>query len=97
MHKRLRFPSDGAREMPTAAALRYEPASEGAPVVVARGRGKLAEKIVALARANGVPVVDDPVLTACLAGVDIGEEIPPELYRVVAEVLAYIYRVSRAM
>ncbi|MDR3572529.1 MAG: EscU/YscU/HrcU family type III secretion system export apparatus switch protein [Anaerolineaceae bacterium] len=78
----------------TAAALAYDPGSDSAPRVVASGQGHIAEQIIALAKANNIPVYDDPGLTAALSTVDLGQEIPPELYLVVAEVLAYIYRVA---
>lgn len=78
-----------------AAALEYQPEKDSAPRVVASGQGVVAEKIIALAKENGVPVYEDPTLAAALATVNINDEIPPELYLVVAEVLAYIYRISR--
>lgn len=78
-----------------AAALEYQPERDSAPRVVASGQGVVAEKIIALAKENGVPVYEDPTLAAALATVNINDEIPPELYLVVAEVLAYIYRISR--
>ncbi len=77
----------------TAAALRYDPENDSAPEVVAVGKGKTAEKILELGREYGIPVYDDPVLAAALSQVNPGEEIPPELYTLVAQVLAYIYRV----
>uniref|UniRef100_A0A7C4Q3P8 Flagellar biosynthesis n=1 Tax=Bellilinea caldifistulae TaxID=360411 RepID=A0A7C4Q3P8_9CHLR len=77
----------------TAAALTYDPQTDQAPRVVASGRGKIAEQIVALAQQYQVPVYEDAELSAALALVNLDEEIPPELYLVVAEVLAYIYRV----
>lgn len=79
---------------PVAAALQYQPGEDGAPRVVASGYGKTAEKILELARENGVPICDDPILAAVLSQVNLGDEIPPELYKVVAEVLAYVYRLS---
>lgn len=79
---------------PAAAALAYDSQQDCAPRVVAAGRGVTAEQIQALAQQYGVPVVEDPVLASALASVNLGDEIPPELYQVVAEVLAYIYRVA---
>jgi flagellar biosynthesis protein len=84
----------GLKQRTTAAALAYDPGSDSAPRVVANGQGPIAEKIIALARENNIPVYDDPGLTAALSTVNLGQEIPPELYLVVAEVLAYIYRVA---
>ncbi len=76
-----------------AAALAYVPDQDNAPKVLAHGQGVLAEKIIALAKENHIPIHEDPLLTAALAAVDVGGEIPPELYQVVAEVLAYVFRI----
>jgi flagellar biosynthesis protein len=78
----------------TAAALQYNPGQDMAPKVLASGYGRVAEQILSLAKQNNIPVYDDPALAAALSTVNLGEEIPPELYLVVAEVLAYIYRVT---
>jgi flagellar biosynthesis protein len=78
----------------SAAALQYTPGEDGAPKVVASGHGKIAEQILSMAKENGIPVYEDPVLATALADVKLGEEIPPELYLVVAEVLAYLYRAA---
>ena len=77
-----------------AVALHYEKQDAGAPRVIASGRGAIGEKIVATARAHGVPVENNPGLAAALADVEIGEEIPLELYKAVAEVLIFILRMS---
>ncbi len=78
-----------------AAALKYERERDRAPRLVAKGTGPIAEKIVELARENGVEVLEDRELVEFLVALDVGQEIPPELYRAVAEVLAYVYRVTR--
>jgi flagellar biosynthesis protein len=83
-----------ASARPTAAALQYAAGRDNAPRVVASGQGRIAEQIIALAKQNQIPVYDDPLLATALSTIDVGQEIPPELYLVVAEVLAYIYRVS---
>jgi len=77
-----------------AVALRYDPAARPAPDVVAKGKGETAERILALAREHGIPVREDQDLLALLAACEVGEEIPLELYTVVAELLAYLYRVN---
>lgn len=96
MNRRMRFyrgeNKPAARRL-TAAALAYDPQTNQAPRVVASGKGKIAEQIIALAQQYQVPVYEDAELSAALALVNLDEEIPPELYLVVAEVLAYIYRV----
>ncbi len=78
-----------------AVALKYEEKSGHAPRVVAKGRGHVAENILAAAQQNAVPVYQNKTLVNMLMALDIDREIPPELYRAVAEVLAYIYRMDR--
>ncbi len=97
MNRRMRIYSGEGKDKPrrlSATALAYDPQADNAPRVVASGRGKSAEKILALAREHNVPVYEDAELTAALALINLDEEIPPELYLVVAEVLAYLYRVA---
>ena len=78
-----------------AVALRYEIQEMPAPQVVAKGRGLLAQKIKEMAREHGVPVVEDPPLARLLyAQVEVGDFIPEDLYRAVAEILAYVYRLK---
>ncbi len=77
-----------------ATALQYDPERGGAPRVVASGQRKVAEQILAEAKKHNISIYEDASLTAALSNVNLGEEIPEELYRVVAEVLAYIYRVA---
>lgn len=77
-----------------AVALKYRE-EEGAPRVVAKGAGSIARRIVEVAREHGIPVVQNPpVAQALYRKVEIGEEIPVELYQAVAEILAYIYRIQ---
>lgn len=75
-----------------AVALRYNEDKEAAPRVLAKGQGLVAQKILDLAKAQGVPVRDDPDLVEALAKLDVGSLIPTELYPAVAEVLAFVYR-----
>ena len=81
--------------IPEAAALRYEEGHESAPVVVASGKGVLAERIVEIAREAQVPVVEDAALVSALLALELGEEIPPELYQAVARVLVFVYDLDR--
>jgi flagellar biosynthesis protein len=81
-------------ESSLAVALHYEKQDGGAPRVVASGRGAVGDKIVEIAKAHGVPIESNPGLAAALADVEIGEEIPVELYKAVAEVLIFILRMS---
>ncbi len=84
------------RRGPRAAmAVRYELAREAAPRIVAKGKGEMAERIIALARQHGIPVHEDRELVDALSRLDVQEQIPPELYEVMAEVLTFIYRTNR--
>ena len=87
------------RHPPTrkAAALRYRHGEDRAPRVVAKGRGKVAEQIINLAEKHDIPLVEDPNLVHMLEALDIDVEIPSEMYRAVAEVLAFVYRLNREM
>lgn len=78
-----------------AIALRYRPDEGSAPRVTAKGSGELAERILAMARKHGIPIREDKELVQVLSHLDIDEEISPELYRVVAELLAFVYRTAR--
>jgi flagellar biosynthesis protein len=82
---------------PKAVALRYERSKDGAPRVVAKGRGHLADSIVEIAREHNLPLVADRNLVEVLEALDINLEIPPELYRAVAEVLVFVYRINGKM
>ena len=93
MYRNIRL--DGKKQnRPSASALSYDPQRDNAPRVTASGSGKIAEQIVEIARLHRISVHEDAVLSAALAMVNLGDEIPAELYLVVAEVLAYIYRVA---
>ncbi|HHH36266.1 MAG TPA: hypothetical protein ENK48_05490 [Gammaproteobacteria bacterium] len=76
-------------EIPIAVALHYD--GENAPAVTASGMGALAERILAVAREHGIPLHEDGALVEVLARLEPGEEIPPVLYRVVAEIIAFVY------
>ncbi|MET0026060.1 MAG: EscU/YscU/HrcU family type III secretion system export apparatus switch protein [Candidatus Thiodiazotropha sp.] len=75
-----------------AIALNYD--GENAPRLTAKGRGELAQRILALAEEHDVPLHEDPELAALLAQLPLGEEIPQALYRAVAEVIAFAYLLS---
>jgi flagellar biosynthesis protein len=75
-----------------AVALHYD--RSGAPRVVAKGRGSLGEKIIEVARAHDVPIEENELLAGALAHVELGDEIPAELYKAVAEVLIFVLRLS---
>jgi flagellar biosynthesis protein len=75
-----------------AAALRYE--GGGAPRVTAAGRGLIAEKILEEARRAGVPIREDRALAEALAGLELGSEVPEELWVAVAQALVWAYRLD---
>ncbi|HTT37453.1 MAG TPA: EscU/YscU/HrcU family type III secretion system export apparatus switch protein [Burkholderiales bacterium] len=77
-----------------AVALAYRE-DDGAPRVVAKGRGILAQAILERARESGVYVHESPELVALLMQVDLDSRIPPQLYVAVAELLAWLYRIER--
>lgn len=85
--------SDGEQRA-LAVALKYAPGSS-APTVVAKGRGLIAEEIIARAREHGIFVHESPELVALLSQVNLDDQIPPQLYIAVAELLAWIYQVER--
>jgi flagellar biosynthetic protein FlhB len=79
-----------------AVALRYHAQEMGAPRVVAKGAGHIARQIRSVARAHGIPIAENkPVARLLYRTVEVGKEIPENLYRTVAEVLAYVYRLRR--
>ena len=75
-----------------AVALQYD--KPGTPRVVAKGIGTIGEKIIETARANGVPIEENAGLAGALSEVEIGDEIPVELYKAVAEVLIFLMKMS---
>ena len=77
-----------------AVALGYEPGRERVPEVMAKGHGRLAEHIIEVARDRGVPVRQDADLAEVLGRLDVGADIPEELYQAIAEVLAFVYRMN---
>ena len=78
-----------------AVALKYLPKADRAPKVTAKGSGLVAERIVELAKQHGIPIQEDPALVQILAQLDFYQEIPPSVYGVVAEILAFIYRMNK--
>lgn len=78
-----------------AVALRYDRERESAPRVIGKGRGYMAERIIELAQAEGITVYEDPDLVTMLSALDVSAQIPPKLYQVVAEVLAFVYRMNK--
>jgi flagellar biosynthesis protein len=77
-----------------AVALKYDPGKADAPQVAAKGSGAVAEKIIATAKVHGIPIKDDPDLVEVLSKLELSEEIPVELYVIVAELLAFVYNLN---
>ena len=75
-------------------ALKYDKDKSAAPVVVAKGKGYLAERILKVAEENEVPSKEDKDLINYLMSLDLHEEIPPELYKVVSEILTFVYKAN---
>ena len=75
-----------------AVALHYD--KKGAPRVIAKGKGTIGAKIIELAKAHDIPIEENEVLAGALSKVELGDEIPAELYKAVAEVLVFVLRLS---
>ena len=78
-----------------AVAVKYDNKSMSAPQVIAKGEGFIARKIVERAIEADVPIVEDAALVSALISLELGEEIPSELYEVVARVLAWVYKLDK--
>lgn len=87
-------PKENKKPVKKAVALRYVPPLDRAPKVTAKGSGLLAQKIIELAREHGIPIKEDPVLIQILSQLDFYQEIPPSIYVIVAEILAFVYSVN---
>lgn len=79
-----------------AVALKYDRETMTAPRVVAKGRGLIADRLIGLARQNGVPIVEDKLLVEMLDSLNVNQDIPGELYQVIAEILVAVYRAENA-
>ncbi|MDR1731910.1 MAG: EscU/YscU/HrcU family type III secretion system export apparatus switch protein [Synergistaceae bacterium] len=78
-----------------AVALKYDQKHDTAPVVTASGEGFIARRIVEVAQAANVPIVKDAALVSALLSLELGQEVPVELYDAVARVLAWIYKLDK--
>lgn len=79
----------------SAVALSYDMEKDVAPIIKAKGKGFVAEQIIERAKENNIPIQEDPSLVELLSQLEINEAIPEELYEVVAEVFAFIYRIDK--
>ena len=82
------------KNLKSAVALTYHSENDAVPKVTAKGEGLIAERIIELAKENQVAIREDPDLVEILSQVDINKEIPPSVYKVVAELLAFVYKLN---
>jgi len=78
-----------------AVALEYDNAKNSAPKVIAKGEGKSAQKIIQIAKENGVTLKKDEDLVELLSKVELDKEVPPEMYKAVAELFAFLYKITK--
>jgi flagellar biosynthesis protein len=78
-----------------AVALKYNKDKDGAPRVKASGKGKVAENIIKVALEHNLPIKKDEDLVEILSKVEIDKEIPPNLYKAVAEVFSFVYKITK--
>lgn len=77
-----------------AVALGYNRSQDNAPKVLASGAGEIANKIISLAKEHDIPIKEDPDLIEILSKVEIDQEIPPNLYKAVAEIFSFLYKIT---
>ena len=82
------------KDQKKAVALKYDRETTNAPKVTAKGKGKVAQKIIELAKKHDIPIKDDPDLIEVLSSLEINEEIPSHIYVAVAELLAFVYSMN---
>ena len=80
-----------------AVALKYDKSNDRAPRVTAKGQGEIAKKIINIAQENNIAIYEDNNLIQVLEALEVETEIPPALYRAVAEVLAFVYRLNKSI
>ena len=77
-----------------AVALGYNRSQDNAPKVLASGAGEIANKIIRLAKEHDIPIKEDPDLIEILSKVEVDQEIPPNLYKAVAEIFSFLYKIT---
>ncbi|MFF0825790.1 EscU/YscU/HrcU family type III secretion system export apparatus switch protein [Brevibacillus sp. NPDC003359] len=87
--------SSSEQKRKQAVALKYQAGTMEAPKIVAKGKGYVADNILKTAKEHAIPVQEDPSLVEVLGKLDLDQQIPPELYQVVAEILAFVYRIDK--
>ena len=76
-------------------SLKYKKGYDSAPKITAKGKGWVAEKIIKMAHENNIPIREDRDLLNLLSEIDVGQEVPESLYKVVAELLAWVYQLNQ--
>ena len=76
-----------------AVALHYD--RKGAPRVIAKGKGTIGAKIIEVAKEHNIPIEENEILAGALSNVELGDEIPAELYKAVAEVLVFVLKLTK--
>jgi len=87
--------SNNRKQPPKAISLQYKAGKDPAPKVTAKGQGLVADRIIALAREHQIPIKEDPDLVQVLSQVNVNQEIPPSIYQLVAELLAFVYKLNK--
>jgi len=85
----------GRKKIKQVAALKYSPEENNAPQIIGLGKGEIAEKILEKAKENNIPIYENEELAAALNAMNIGDEIPPELYDIVAQILVFVGSVDK--
>ena len=80
-----------------AVAIRFEEGKDQAPQVIAQGKGAIANRIIELAQKNGIPLQEDPLLVENLLDMDLGDNIPPQLYLAIADILLMISELENSV
>ena len=78
-----------------AVALGYNRSQDNAPKVLASGAGEIANRIISLAKEHDIPIKEDPDLIEILSKVEVDQEIPPNLYKAVAEIFSFLYKITK--
>ena len=78
-----------------AVSLQYKKGKNAAPKVTAKGQGWMADRIIKMAQENNIPIREDKDLLHLLSEIDVGQEVPESLYKVVAELLAWVYQINQ--
>ncbi|QYY42495.1 flagellar biosynthesis protein [Aneurinibacillus thermoaerophilus] len=94
IYKHFQQAAKGKEKTSRAAVIRYDKDKDRAPTVVAHGRGQIAEKIIAKAKEHDIPLQEDAMLLENLLDLDLGSNVPPQLYQVVAEILLLVRRAN---